>query len=83
MDAPKIKNPLYQVLQHMTGKKPPLVLENCLSFSEISDEEYLLLQDWVCNNSKPYWVTGEGILEAAQIIVNLALENNNIRLEKD
>lgn len=71
------KNPVRDVLEAMTSAKPPDFV-NGYDFSDLSDEELSELQDWCVASVKPWYLTGIGLLEAAEKQVLTAIENGNI-----
>lgn len=62
----KIANPLHEAIAAIIGKPVPEGLEG---------ED---LQNFVTQNANPYWATGDGIIEAAELLVKRAQENANI-----
>lgn len=48
---------------------------------ELDEDSFYILQEWVCDHTKPEfeWMTGIGILEAVHDLVKDAHENNNIK----
>ena len=73
-----IKSPLKESLESILGISVPVNLDGICSFKELDDNDFLELQDFVCENAKPWWSTGIGILEAAEHIVEEAFANDNI-----
>lgn len=71
------KNPIRDVLQQMTGCRPPKYVRG-YSLSNLSDKESTALQDWAVNKVQPTWLTGIGLLEAAEQQVEEAVFNGNI-----
>lgn len=69
-----------EVLTVLTGEEPPFELTDVMSSSEIDDDTHDLLQDWCATNSKPKWATGLSMIEAADVIVEGAIENGNLYL---
>jgi len=74
---PRVASPLREVLAHMTGKNPPRFVRG-YSLDELSDEEYEQLHTWAVKNVRPRWLTGCGLLEAAEDQVQDAVSNGNI-----
>jgi hypothetical protein len=72
------ENPLADVIESITGKRPPLDTTGAYSFTDLSQSDQSWLQDWCSDNCEPYWGTGLGVIEAAELIVRLAVENANI-----
>ena len=79
---PFLESPFYDALQSILCKDPPRFLKKKFSASELTDEKYIILQDWCSNNRNLEWETGIGLIEAAENIVLAALENGNIQGEK-
>lgn len=61
----------------MTGKRPPRFVRG-YSVNDHTDEEIDALQSWAVRNVKPRWLTGIGLLEAAEEQVREAVMNGNI-----
>ena len=72
----KIDRPLAEALAIITGTMPP-GLEGIYHSRQLDDEAGLALDNW-CKAYRPAWTTGDGVLEAAELIVQRALENDNI-----
>jgi hypothetical protein len=72
----KIKSPLGEALALITGTMPPN-LEGIYHSSQLDDEKGLALSEW-CEAYRPTIFTGDGTLEAAELLVQRALENDNI-----
>lgn len=79
----RIKNPLTEALQAITGKKPPSYTHGAFSSSDLLDENVTDLQDWCSVNARPSWSTGLGVLEAAEAIVQEAVDNGSIAGKND
>jgi len=71
------KNPIRKVLRAMTGKRPPSYVKG-YNFSNLTDKQTDELQDWAVNNVRPFWLTGIGLIEAAEKQVKEAVDNANI-----
>ena len=76
----KVKNPIREVLKATTGKSPPKFVLG-YSFENLTDEQFSKLQDWAIVNVKPVWLTGIGLLDAAENQVKEAVSNGNIPKE--
>jgi hypothetical protein len=76
-------DPIREVLLAMTGVEPPPFVEG-YNFDGLDNEERHMeqLQDWACINVKPSWLTGIGLLEAAEQQVAEAVANGNIPPDK-
>jgi hypothetical protein len=48
---------------------------------DYTDAENEKLQDWCSMHARPHWATGLGLIEAAELIVQGAVENSNIEKE--
>jgi len=74
-------DPLKEALLAITGKEVPretCLLDGVFNCSELDDGELFALGDWCTQNARPHWATGDGILEAAELLVSRAKENDNI-----
>ena len=79
----RIESPLAEALQAITGKKPPAYTRGAFSSSDLLDENVTDLQDWCSIHACPAWSTGLGVLEAAEAIVQEAVDNGNIAGKRD
>ena len=70
-------DPIREVLQAMTGKEPPSFVRG-YDYKGLTDEQVQELQDWCCVNVKPEWLTGIGLMDAAENQVAEAVSNGNI-----
>ena len=66
------EHPIREVLQAMTG----------YSFKDLSEEQIMELQDWCASHVRPSWLTGIGLMGAAESQVMEAVSNGNIPEEK-
>ena len=66
-----------EALHAIIGGYPPMEVP-LYSASEMGDE-VLELQDWCASNARPEWATGLSMIEAAELIVQQALDNANIK----
>ncbi len=73
-------HPIRDVLVAMTGKTPPVFVKG-YSVYNLTDEQWEELQDWAVNTCRPSWLTGIGLLEAAEHQVQEAVSNGNIPRE--
>ena len=76
------ENPLTDALRAITGVCPPSFVNDAYNSDGLSDKELAMLQDWCSINARPHWTTGESILDAAELIVERAVENANIEPRK-
>lgn len=67
-----------QALKAITGHAPPFPLPSH-GTQYMVEEDYLVLQDWASDHANPTWATGLSMIEAAELIVSLAVENGNIQ----
>lgn len=74
-------HPIRDVLKAMTGKAPPKFVKGYSIYS-LTDEEWDKLQSWAVNACRPSWLTGIGLLEAAEHQVQEAVSNGNIPREE-
>ena len=75
------RGPLADALFAITGMEPPKYTHG-LYLSESLEDKAVDLQDWCADNARPSWATGLGVLEAAELLVQQAVENANIPPEK-
>lgn len=76
----KPKDPIRDVLQWIVGARPPKFVKG-YSYEDLTDEQHMQLQDWVCMNlhkTNIWWSTGIGIIDAAEKMVQEAVSNGNI-----
>lgn len=66
-----------EALESLTGKKLPMRVPR-FKASRMSDENQYKLQEWCVDNAQPPWATGLSMIEAAELIVQGAIENGNI-----
>lgn len=71
------KDPIREVLQQMLGAEPPDFVRG-YSLTQLSDQDYEALQDWVGDHYPIGWETNIGLLDAAEIRVQEAVMNGNI-----
>lgn len=76
------KNPIRKVLRAMTGKKPPEFVKG-YNYDNLTDMQHQELQDWASTNVRPNWLTGIGLVEAAERQVKEAVDNGNIPPETE
>ncbi len=77
---PATKSPFKEALRTLIGKRPPAFVRG-YSARGYTDAELIKLQDWCATNARPAWATGLSMIEAAELIVAGAVENNNIHPE--
>jgi hypothetical protein len=80
MSVYETDSPLAEALGAIVGRCPPKCALGCRSIDELSDQELDELQQWASRWARPCWATGDGILEAAELLVQwaAAAENDNI-----
>ena len=71
------EHPIREVLEAMTGQKPPAFVKG-YDFKGLTDAQLQELQDWCCIHVKPSWLTGIGLMDAAESQVEEAVSNANI-----
>jgi hypothetical protein len=74
------KHPIREVLAAMTGlnvRSIPFYVRG-YTLETVSDEYWDRLQDWAIRHTRPAWLTGIGLLEAAEAQVKEAVSNGNI-----
>lgn len=66
-----------EAIKTVVGKYPPMLVPPF--GSKDMGDEVMELQDWCSENARPAWATGLSMIEAAELIVDQAIENANIR----
>jgi hypothetical protein len=66
-----------EALKVVVGKYPPMLVPP-FGAHDMGDE-VMELQDWCSENARPRWATGLSMIEAAELIVDQAVENANIK----
>lgn len=77
------EHPLREALRVTCGGEEPPQFVRGYTVKTLTDEQVMELQDWCSVNCKPEWGTGIGALEAAEHIVEMAVENANIPPDPD
>lgn len=72
------KHPFRDALKAISGGKTPPKFVRGWSTKGYTDAEQQELHEWASTNVRPYWATGIGAIEAAELIVSEAVANNNI-----
>ena len=72
------KNPLIDTIESIIGKRPLVETVGAYDFDDLTEDEKEEVQNFCSFYARPGWSTGLGIIEAAEIIVKLAVENANI-----
>ncbi len=75
---PDVVNPLADALEALLGIRPELTTSGAYSFNDLNNEDQEWIQDFCSFHCKPHWATGCSMLEAAELIVQQAVENANI-----
>lgn len=71
-------NYFQEALELLVGKPCPIQVPR-FGTEGLSDKDVSSLQDWCSSNARPRWATGLSMMEAAELIVEGALENANIK----
>ena len=71
-------NPLAEAIESVVGEPPPLETVGAYRFNDLSQADQEWIQDWCGCRARPYWATGLAMIEAAELIVEQAVENANI-----
>ncbi len=69
---------LAEALATITGLDPPFDLRAVHTQADVDEQTMLALCDWCSSNARPAWATGESIYDAAWLMVERAIENDNI-----
>ena len=75
---PRVASPLREILAQMTGKRPPAFLKGHYTTETLSEGDTERLQNWAIRNVRPSWLTGIGLMDAADSQVHEAIMNGNI-----
>jgi hypothetical protein len=70
-------HPFRESLEAVVGKEPPAYVRG-FGTEGLTDSQIMSLQDWCSTNARPEWATGLSMIEAAELIVQGAIENANI-----
>jgi hypothetical protein len=77
------EHPLREAIEALTQTVLPKNLRHqldyCVHSEELSDRVFVELQDFCSLNANPSWATGGAMLDSANLIVEQAIENGNIR----
>ena len=72
-------SPFREALQAVTGVEPPWELAGVYCYNDIADADVQEeVHNWASMNCRPSWATGLSMIEAAELIVEQAVENVNI-----
>ena len=74
------EDPIRLVLKAMTGAEPPAFVRG-YSFKGLSEDQTAKLQNWCVEHVRPDWLTGIGLMDAAENQVEEAVCNGNIPAE--
>lgn len=74
------KDPFREALAAVVGKEPPEYVRG-FGLREMTGKQVSDLQDWCSVNARPEWATGLSMIEAAELIVEGAVENANIECQ--
>jgi hypothetical protein len=72
------KDPIREALSALCGGKEPPAFVRGHTTQGLTDRQNEELQDWCSTNGRPEWATGIGIIEAAELLVAEAVNNDNI-----
>lgn len=83
-------HPLKNAIEALIGPLPLMIgkdnfpiaqaLENVIYSTELDDQIILRLQDYCSSHARPAWATGESIIDAADLLVERAIENANLEI---
>lgn len=75
--------PLAEAIAGIVGKVPPFHLDGIWQSKDIPDPIAAQLQDWCCNEVDKtrhlHWATGGSVIEAAELLLDRAIENANLK----
>ena len=82
-------HPFQGAIESLVGALPLMIgndnfplaqkLENVINSSELDDETSDRLYDYCCLHARPAWATGESMIAAADLIVERAFDNANLK----
>lgn len=80
-----VENPFMDALWHVVRRKPPAFCRGIYHSSELSEEDFERLQDWCAHvvHTRVHWATNLSCIDAADLIVNEAVDNANIVPRKE
>lgn len=70
-------NPFREALRVLTNKEPPLFVQG-YGTRRLSEDQKESLQDWCGEHAKVEWMTALSLIEAAELMVEQAIDNGNI-----
>jgi hypothetical protein len=77
---PQPKAPIIEALEALTGKPvPEHLVQGCTYDLRPLGDSVDALQNWCADNAPRPWMTGLGIIEAAELLVAGAIENGNLQ----
>ena|ERR1700748_2929637 len=76
------KHPLREALKVLCKKEPPEYVKG-YDIKNLTGFQVMELQDWCSINAHPEWATGLSMLEAAEMIVQSAIDNANIKKQNE
>jgi len=83
MSYPIPKAPLAEAIAAIVGKMPPFEMDGIWWLKDCPDSIADELGDWCSYNIQAHqrigWATGYGVIEAAELLLNTAIENANLR----
>jgi len=81
-DDKAFADPLKLAIAQIVQKVPPFNFEGARSFSSLPEDVQALIEDWCSNavvdTAHGYWFTGSSVVDAAELLVNLAIESGNL-----
>ena len=79
--------PLKLAIAQIVGEMPPFRMYGAKCFADLNEVAQSEIEDWcsnkIVNTEYGYWMTGSSIVDAAEVIVRLAVENGNIHADLD
>lgn len=78
LNSERAPSPFRDALRAVSGAEPPAFVRGHSS-QGYTDEENEKLQDWCGSHTRPHWATNLSMIDAAELIVESAVDNANIK----
>lgn len=76
-------NPLAEAIAPLVDQEPPPYLAGLYFTRQLSERQNIEFADWCSLHTVVIWATGESLLDAADLMVERAIENGNIPALKE
>ena len=75
--------PLKLAISQIVGEMPPFHMKGAYCFADLEESTQDKIEDWCSNKISSttygYWMTGSSVVDAAEVLVKLAVEGGNIQ----